>query len=747
MEERVLKHVPAEIPLLNRGPVFLSGAVSLLLGLLVTGGWHAENYALVQLHPTFVPMQYNTALGFLTAGLSVLLFLSSRTWLAAGTGALAALIGILTGAEYVFGINLGIDELFMDHQVTVQTSNPGRMAPNTALCFAITGTALALQPMLGGMAARANVFRLAGLALISLSAVAMLGYLSGVEAAYGWANLTRMALHTAAGFLVLGTGFIMASRIFAARQSEILSPFWWSGGAFAVGVLASVALAQNIRDNDRRWLEKITAEAADLVATKIDVQMHDTIEAVRRMAHRWRVDNASSVDEWRHDADEYVSDFGAMDQLHWLDSDTLALLSSTTEKADPGLVDQIRRQIRLKDWNTTFDPDVDQTTLFVEPRDGALAKLAIVVPTYADGVLDGHLAAVLSVEVLLEAGWTNAVLQDFHYSVDAEGQRVHETDAPPEGARMAHSTRFSIIGTALEAQATPRAALVGQLVFDTRLILAIGFLFALVGALAVHLAITNGRTRARLAEVNAELQHQSVDLQQSNTDLERSNQQLDEFAYIASHDLKEPLRAISNHSRYLLEDYEDRFEEDGVKRLNRMIFLCQRLDQLIGDLLHFSRLGRQEQARRMTDLNETVRDVESVFDETLAEANAKIIVRDTLPAIVCDAERVAELFRNLIGNAIKYNDNAEKIVEVGVSGGDGRTLYVRDNGIGIEAEHHQDIFRIFKRLHGQSSYGGGTGSGLTFVKKIVEEHGGSIRVESAPGEGTAFYFTLEGERA
>lgn len=746
MEARVLDGVLAQQPVLGRGIILLTGAASLLLGTLVIFGWHTGNYALVQLHPTFVPMQYNTALGFLAAGLGVLALAADRPRLSAGAGWAALLIGAVTGSQYLFGFNLGIDELLMDHEVTVQTSDPGRMAPNTALCFSIAGLTLVLAVMLRDGGARQILARIGGLALLALSVVAMLGYLSGVETAYGWANLTRMALHTALGFLILGAGFVAASLTLLDSGKGQRSPLWWSGAVVAVGVLATVALTQNIQEHDSRWRNKTTGEAADLVATKIDAQMQVAIAALRRMAHRWQADNGSPAESWIHDADRYVADFGSMTAIHWLDRQYDRRLSSTGADSDESMTEQIHRQLRATDWSEDFDPDHEQATLFKGRRDGGLSTMAIIVPTYSEGRLDGHLAAELSVAALLETGWSSGVLQDFQYRVEADGQLIHQSDALPADWQTARTTEFDVIGTTIRTSAIPKLTAAGQPGFDTNIVLAVGILFSLVSGLSVHLAITNGRTTVLLAGVNQQLEGQSARLQQSNLDLERSNHQLDEFAYIASHDLKEPLRAISNHSRYLLEDHEDSFEEDGVKRLHRMIFLCERLDQLISDLLHFSRLGRQEKASRMTDLNALVHDVESVFEETLKEANARIVLTGELPSIVCETERVAELFRNLIGNAIKYNDSTEKIVEIGVADAETRTLFVRDNGIGIDSEHHEDIFRIFKRLHGPSRYGGGTGSGLTFVKKIVEEHGGHVRVESAPGQGTTFLFTLEGEK-
>jgi len=232
-------------------------------------------------------------------------------------------------------------------------------------------------------------------------------------------------------------------------------------------------------------------------------------------------------------------------------------------------------------------------------------------------------------------------------------------------------------------------------------------------------------------------------------DLKQSNQELDDFAYIASHDLKEPLRGLTNNAMFLKEDFADRLDEKTVKHLDRMTYLCQRMERLMDDLLYFSRLGRQNLAIQRTDLNEVIKDIRTMMEASLREANAAIVTPEPLPTVVCDLPRITEVFRNLVTNAVKYNKSAEKRIEIGClkpsndeSGITDRTFYVRDNGIGISRQFYADVFRIFKRLNDEDDATKGTGVGLTFVRKIVERHGGKIWLESELGQGTTFYFTL-----
>lgn len=243
------------------------------------------------------------------------------------------------------------------------------------------------------------------------------------------------------------------------------------------------------------------------------------------------------------------------------------------------------------------------------------------------------------------------------------------------------------------------------------------------------------------------------EIERRNEELYQSNKELDDFAYIASHDLKEPLRGIHNFSSFLIEDYADKLDGEGRSKLETLMRLTRRMETLIDSLLQFSRLGRVDLAMDQVDLNETVAEVFESLAITLQESGTQVRIPRKLPTVRADRARVGEIFYNLVVNAVKYNDKPEKWIEIGAlvegdSDGAGQppVFYVRDNGIGIAEKHHESVFRIFKRLHGRDKYGGGTGAGLTIAKKIVERHHGRIWLESSAGEGTTFYFTLEEER-
>ncbi|HCU24067.1 MAG TPA: cyanobacterial phytochrome A, partial [Deltaproteobacteria bacterium] len=200
---------------------------------------------------------------------------------------------------------------------------------------------------------------------------------------------------------------------------------------------------------------------------------------------------------------------------------------------------------------------------------------------------------------------------------------------------------------------------------------------------------------------------------------------------------------------FLLEDYGDKFGTEVHSKLETMKSLSNHMGRLIESLLHYSRVGWVDLAVEEVDLNESLKEVLDSLDFSLKERNIILRIPRPLPKVYCDRARVGEVFSNLISNASKYNDKPDKWIEIGFEEhmDHGYRLptvfFVRDNGIGIQEKHIESIFRIFKRLHVRNEFGGGAGAGLTIVKKIVERHGGWIRVESQYGQGTTFYFTLE----
>lgn len=251
-------------------------------------------------------------------------------------------------------------------------------------------------------------------------------------------------------------------------------------------------------------------------------------------------------------------------------------------------------------------------------------------------------------------------------------------------------------------------------------------------------------SRAEMAQKEAEIELQKLRAQEAR----EARDKLSEFAYIASHDLKAPMRGIGNQARFLIEDHGDSLTQDARRRLDRIQELCSQLEDLITTLLKYSRIGRSD-ACEIVDPRDVLDGISANLTELLTEKNAEIVVETALPQIKANPSDVATVFQNLIVNGLTYNDadrkriasgfESEKIID-GVRMTD--VFYVRDNGIGIDPEFHADVFKMFKRLNRPEDFGPGSGAGLAFVQKVIECNGARIVLESAPGKGSTFFFSF-----
>jgi signal transduction histidine kinase len=253
--------------------------------------------------------------------------------------------------------------------------------------------------------------------------------------------------------------------------------------------------------------------------------------------------------------------------------------------------------------------------------------------------------------------------------------------------------------------------------------------------------IQKDRQREDLKGAYAELIASREELRRSASDLARSNQELEQFAYSVSHDLREPLRTISSFLTLIRKRYRCQLDAKGEEFIDYAVGGADRLGQMIQDLLQYSRIQRQELTFQPVPLFDIWLDaVENLY--FLIEETGARITHDPLPVVQGENSQLNRLLQNLMANAITYCKDGKPQIHIGVaSQGDQWLISVQDNGIGIKPEHWERIFQIFQRLHTEKEYPG-TGIGLATCKKIVERHGGQIWVESEPGKGSIFFFTL-----
>lgn len=630
--------------------------------------------------PLLFQAKFNTSICMFVSSLGLWALLLRKTRVALGCALFVALLTFVILLEYIFGINIGIDELVARDQVSMGSA-PGRMSINSICCFLIFSAVI----LLCLPEARPDLQRVAMALLFGLFAICLValgGYFSDVPLVYTWGSYAQLSPQSAVGFLALAIGASSHIWLHSPRHLEQM-PLWvpglytllvfWFDLSTPLGVAAGIAYVP-------------------LVFFALGLRAPAMVFVLAAIASILTI------------AGYFLSPFPAAPLWIVLLNRALSI----------GAV-----------WFTALIVFISRSESLA--REDSERHLRAVVNTVLDG-----LVAIDQYGTIQRLN--PAAQRMFGYSEqEVVGRNVKmlmpepyhgEHDAYLHNYHVTGEKRIIGIGREVEARRKDGSTFpielgVGETVISGRTLF--------VGTI---------RDVSRRKEAEREIQDYVAALQ-------RSNQDLDDFAYIASHDLKEPLRGLANNARFLEEDYADKLEANGRKRISRLLYLCHRMERLVDDLLYFSRLGRQEQAIREADPNRMVADIESMMESWLQENNARIVVPRPMPRIRCDVARVTEVFRNLITNGVKYNDKDEKIVEIGSFMKDGDwVFYVKDNGIGIAPEFHEEIFRIFKRLNTEDDSSRGSGVGLTFVRKIVERHNGHVWVESAPGAGSTFLFTL-----
>lgn len=413
-----------------------SGVLVLMLGAVVLFGWHTANNALVQVHPGFAPMQYNTALAFLLCGGGLIGLSSNIRIISTVCGALVFTIGAATLSQYIFGIDLGIDQASMEHNITVQTSHPGRMAPNTALCFILSGAILAINRL--RLQSRRVFIATRSLILLSfaLAAVALLGYLSQVETAYGWSNLTRMALHTSVGFIVLSIGFLATTFRTGKVISELKgTPGWFAVCGVAVTMMVAVSLSFEFEKNETKLIRAELNQEALFIRNTLESALGSRFLDLRRVAQQQEFLRSAPAQERRLEAQKYLRDgedliaVGYADlsiKTQWVDTLRNDVSSSLIETS----ITQARNAL------TNNAPDLNDAAAR-EPfgmmdQEG---RFMAFLPIFLNGAVEGYIIGVFDLDALVTTELSKEYFNRHGVSLFRNGKLVFGGAAP--GARNA----------------------------------------------------------------------------------------------------------------------------------------------------------------------------------------------------------------------------------------------------------------------------------------------------------------------
>lgn len=701
--------------------------LALCLSVSVIIGWLIKNDSIIQLHPQLVPMQFNTALGILMASLGGLIALyRSRTW-AALLWAATGLMGLLTLLQYILSLDFGIDQLFVVDYINVRVSNPGRMAPNTALSFTFIGLLSIYWLLPFSMFIRVIATNILGMLVVALGIVALIGYANGVRIDNWWGELTLMSINTAMAFILIGLATVFFSFYVGIKEQASMHRVFPISLFFA-GMLVSFGLYQSSRIHQFQSLEQSLESKRLFIRTDARNMLETHAKIVKRLAMRWELGGDMTAEEWRYDALFYVDEMPTIHRIDRLNADMKPIW---TQSAVSGYLFQDVNSFNLFE-RETFSSAILQSSVTRRPVHsrivsdaGGGATFITVAPLISDSKLDGFIVILTRVSDFFRV-IMNGKDQHFNVKIRANNMLVYGSDVISSEAENAYGIRSweNINGLLFTLSISPtrqeKDFYVNWLPVFT---FVYGFIISCLVAYLVYV-MHQSALRARIVE---ELH---AEMERSNVQLKQNNEELESFIYIASHDLRSPLRAIYNISSWVKEDIDNK--EQTEEYLGIMQSRVRRMEKLLDDLLEYSRVGRVNQVAREADTKQMIKDVFALEHKT---ERFTLHLDENLPVFRTFVTPLEVVFRNLIGNTLKHHTGEQGNIWVNVETDASHFTFIfRDDGPGIEGKYHERVFGMFKTLESRDKVEG-SGMGLALIQKIVDTYGGSIRLESELGQG------------
>jgi PAS domain S-box-containing protein len=842
----------------------LLALIVVFIGIIVLFGWATQSSKLIQVLPTFVPMQFNTALGFFLAGISLFISIRGDKKIASILGVFVASIGLLTIIQYVWSVDIGIDQLFMDHYITTKSLHPGRMAPNTAFCFLLFGITLSLVNFLP----RLRLLTVLGALITGLGAIALFGYATGVNVTYGWGHLTQMAVHTSIAFTLLGVGIVIWGFELITKANESNHPILLS--TIGVSLLALViALWQVLNGFEDYRLKQAIEHQLIRLDDAFIAKLESQSLALNRMAFRWGNQEVLSKTRWQADAKNYYNDFKFFNSISKVDN----LLNTNWVIPQDSKIQILNKTYIAEENYDDFLLQAKAQKLVIASNpiqlDGGDFGIVIFVPLLKNDNMEGFLQVVVDLGKMLKViPKPNAFEDNYQLTLHSNNlifARIGKVSNIDERFKVNSDINFEGLEWQTELVPTtqyikslrsslPKAVLFSGLIVISLLLIMLVLRQRALSKTALLLSETNKReilesdlaqkeellrvtlesmvdavilidpkgtiynfnTAAEttfgyakndvlgqnirmlmpepyhsehdgylhnynsggepkiigsgreviglrcngeqfpmtlaVAEVKTKQQHffsgiiRDITRQKKadeavshyTQELLQSNKELDDFAYVASHDLKAPLRGIVQLANWIEEDLASSLDAQTKEYLILMHNRINRLNKLLDDLLAYSRVGREQGGLTETNFDDLTKDI---FQLLNPPQGFELKLMTNVSSIVTLAVPFELLLRNLINNAIKHHDKEAGLITVKIEEKIGEyQVTVSDDGPGIPPEHQAKVFQIFQTLKPRDEVEG-SGMGLAIVKKILDRYRCKINIKSDGVRGTDICFS------
>ncbi len=774
-----------------------AGGFSALIGFVVLLGWRSHNNVLRQVLPDFVPMQYDAAWGFLLCGIGFLAVVFGWPMLALVTGAMVGFLSLLALSQQLFHPPVWIDPFLVQLRLLAATHPVGPMPPTAALCFLMTGSALALISRSRDLRQQPLLLGVLGFVILGLGMVCSFGYLGENVSPHQWGETVGIALQSGMGFFVLGAGLIIFAWSRALIQG-VRFPRWIPFFVGASVLMVTLLLWQALRTQEETQLRRMVQLGAEKIENNVREQLKIRILTLIRMANRWEVRGAPTRKEWESDAEMTLDHLGSYQSIGW---------------ADPSF--HLRWVVPPTGEDTAQDKNLEMEKAHRLPMEDARDHHGVVAGPPVD--VPGGRGFRVYVPIFVENWFSGWIIGSFLFkdlgpllvdpedsvryavTIANEREKIYQDPAgvtPRKG--WGHEERnLNLYGIPWKIRVWPKPEL--PMNVESPLpgaMLMIGILLSFLTGLAVALVqaawarskelgvtakklereIEERRTAelsrahleeelrqkvAQLAKSNAdlvygakvmqgllknlqvskqELETQALALRNANERLKGMGDLKDEFVAKVSHELRTPLTSIKEGLSLLLDGALGETTTDQKDFLKTMDADIDRLTELINNMLDVSKIesGRMRLNRQRVNVTELIR---STIRSYQAIKGRRTVMEhlQPVPDLFVDSNRILQVLGNLFSNAVKYGKE-DGTIEFAVEPRDGTVaVMVRDNGEGIAPEDLPKLFQKFSQVgRTGTNQPRGTGLGLVVCKELVELHGGRIEVSSQVGVGTTF---------
>lgn len=708
-----------------------SALIVCIIAIFVMFGWFFSYEPLIRISVRFAAMVFNTALCFLFLGMAQVLILFQYRKISQILSVFVLALAFLSGLQYLIRVNFGIDQLFFPYNLSEPMDFPGRMSLNTAVCFSFLAAALFIFTL----KEKKNYILIALLLLSiiqSIAGVSFIGYITGLEGAAGWANFSRMAVHTSVCFLILSFPLLFSSLIDSLNNHLIRYALPFSG--FLVSLIATLVIWQAFNAKEYLSIHNAAKINANFVQYAIEEKLLEHTLALVRMADRW-----GSLEEfpevlWKKDSSNYLRDIKSLEKIEIFDEKFQPIKRASIGMAyvAPSNVENPVFQKRVKSLETFILFRLKPPSIYIS------------IPFNIYGQFKGVLVAALSAEKLIEEALKKTNFPDYLFVFQNENRQFYATgnfQSKTVGAPLIEKFDSDLLPWNLKLYITKSTLLLeGEGVGV--LVLAGGLFFSLLIAIATYFGV-DVFEKSALIKKNGEL------LKEANKKAEEANVAKGLFLANMSHEIRTPLNAVIGTIQLLEETNTDDTQKKYISRIGSS---SKALLALIKDILDYSKIESGTVSLQPTEVS-----LEGLFKKIVQDLSFKAKEKSLglyleLPAepmgnVQVDEYRLGQVISNLINNSIKFTEKGHILLRASLIQEEGKApitrIEIQDTGIGIAKEDASKLFEKFSQVESSEARKfGGVGLGLSICKKLIEMMGGQIGLISDKGKGSTFWMQI-----